>query len=200
MLIKDDLLQNTAIYLNGPPSVGKDTIGLLFDQNHGSTLSAFKNSLIEITLAIYNISHDNFIKLYESKELPCPEFNGLSPREALIFVSEEVIKPKFGNAFFGSRTALSIPPKNIERYGVTLTDCGFAPEINQVVKIHPQAIHILVRLHRNGLTYKNDSRSYIPDEDFKGDYALDVYLPDGPSKAALKVLRAIQKLPIGIAS
>ena len=51
----------------------------------------------------YCISDAEWEELYtrENKEIPTPKLNGLSPRQAIIHMSEEVIKPNFGKDYIG---------------------------------------------------------------------------------------------------
>ncbi len=188
---------STLIYLNGPPSVGKDTIGLALHHDFHCTIHRFKEQLITLVLEVYNVSRAEFLELYKNKESSTPLLGGRSPRQALIHMSEEVIKPAFGDAYFGQATARSIDLEDIKEGGIVMTDCGFATEVNEVVKAYPDRKHILVRLGRAGCNFKLDSRSYIKDNEFLGNHTLDVHCLNNPTIAAGQVLTAINELRMG---
>jgi len=100
------------------------------------------------------------------------EFDGLSMRQALIKVSEEVIKPNFGKDYFGKATAMSIincDAYNLDEDIFYITDSGFIEELDRFVDIVEEQtngcnhVYLLVNLYRDGTSFEkyNDSRSYI---------------------------------------
>lgn len=104
-----------------------------------------------------------------NKNVPQSRFGGMSPRQAMIWFSEDVMKPKFGQDIFGQLAA-----KNIERWGgnnpgifrvVVFSDSGFVQEA-QVLRDQYKAENILlVSLRREGCTFSGDSRGYIDPKD-----------------------------------
>jgi hypothetical protein len=147
------------VILNGPPGCGKDTIGAaLLDQMECIT-SSFKYDLYEATAAYYNVDLKRFIALAtdrNTKEQYCKNLNR-SPREAMIFVSEEVFKPRYGRDYFGlkayNRVMDYYSPKT-----VIFTDGGFEEEI----MVFPERgiPTVIIQLHGRG-DFENDSRDYV---------------------------------------
>ncbi len=117
---------------------------------------SFKETLIDIALVIANVERSTWNYWYTAKETPRVELGGLSCRQFLIKVSENAIKPAFGNGYFGNAAA------NKLLHGMNVfTDGGFVEEIEPIIqKIGVENV-IIVRLSRNGHTFKNDSRNYI---------------------------------------
>lgn len=150
-----------AIILNGAPCSGKDTIGAIISSNYDNVaLRSFKDPMFEIARAILgDAQFEYFMFLYEDrqyKEEPASILNGKSPRQFMIWISEEVIKPQFGNRFFGMRAEGKV--KESDRLSL-FTDGGFKDEILQLIE---GGIEVkMCRIHRDGCNFNNDSRSYI---------------------------------------
>ena len=153
------------IIFNGPPAAGKDEATVQFTSRGFHHLS-FKEVLIEETVKFFGTTMEWFMKDYDNramKEKAAVELKGLSRREALIHVSEDVIKPKFGKDFFGVKVAEKIDPDK----NYAISDGGFSEEIIPIMeKIEPSEI-ILVQLLRDGCSYSGDSRKYFNGDVFK---------------------------------
>ncbi len=158
------------VVFNGPPGCGKDDAA-----NHirlrkfPSVRRQFKDRLFEVTAAIFGVTQEDLQRTWytrELKEQPRKELNGLSPRQALIEVSENVIKPWYGKLYFGEALAKSLKP------GLTLvSDSGFAEELLPVIdELGPESL-LVVRIFGRG-TYDTDSRNYIP-ESFMNNYGVE---------------------------
>ena len=81
----------------------------------------------------------------------------LSAREALIYVSEVVCKPAFGDRYFGKVRA-----SRLESDRNYIDDsCGFVEEIYPLFDVLDQDAILLIRVKGRG-DYSGDSRSYIP--------------------------------------
>lgn len=80
----------------------------------------------------------------------------LSVREALIYVSEVLCKPTFGEDYFGAARAKAIRPdeKCVD------DSCGFDDEIEPTIKLLGQDNILLIRIHGRG-DFKGDSRNFI---------------------------------------
>lgn len=150
---------------NAPPSSGKDEAAKYLSNTCGmGTHAEIKEKLFELTCSIFCISREDFMAIYttELKEVPDPRLKGLSPRKALIKVSEEAIKPVFGQRYFGEAAALSL------KEGDTFfSDSGFYDEAEAIRDVVGQENLFIVRIHRPGYTYErfNDSRRYLTDEE-----------------------------------
>ncbi len=83
----------------------------------------------------------------------------LSVRQAMIYVSEVICKPRWGANYFGeSRTNLILD-------GEIIVDgsCGFKEELPPLIAKLGQKNILLIRVHRDGCTFAGDSRSLIED-------------------------------------
>lgn len=88
-----------------------------------------------------------------------------SSREALIHVSENVVKPTQGNDFYGRKLVETIQASS-ERYVFT-PDGGFKDEATPLLEAGYNVY--IVQLERNGATFDNDSRKLLTEDDFKGE-------------------------------
>lgn len=168
------------VLFNGPPRAGKDTAAefaryVFGDQDvYATRIEKFARPVKEGCHGLFGIvddrgrvvAHDHFEPV---KNDPNPEFRGMSPREAYIWYSEEVMKPKFGQDIFGHmavnniehwRHGRAVPPHR-EKEVVLMSDSGFAVEAKPVIAKYGADNVLLVRIHRDGCTFDGDSRSYI---------------------------------------
>lgn len=83
----------------------------------------------------------------------------LSIREAMIYVSEVICKPRFGKDYFGIARAKAIQESEIAVDSST----GFEEELPPLIERLGQENILLIRVHREGATFEGDSRNYIPD-------------------------------------
>ena len=83
--------------------------------------------------------------------------NDMSRREAMIHVSENIIKPKKGLDYFGRSVADEI----FEDNHYALADGGFVEELEPIVKKVGRENVIIVQLTREGCDYSTDSRKYF---------------------------------------
>lgn len=147
------------IICNGPPGSGKDEAASYF-KKHGFKHISFKHVLFKETIEYFGVPHDWFMRDYNDrkiKERPEKALGGLSRREALIHVSEEVIKPVEGLDFFGRCVANEI--EDGKNYAIS--DGGFIEELTPIInKIGTENI-VLVQLTRDGCDYSTDSRRYF---------------------------------------
>ena len=86
-----------------------------------------------------------------------------SSREALIHVSENIVKPKQGNDFYGRKLVERIEASS-ERYVFT-PDGGFLDEVTPLLEAGYEVY--IVQLERDGATFENDSRKLLTEDDFK---------------------------------
>ena len=98
------------ILFNGPPASGKDCAADYFKDKGYKHLS-FKYQLFKETFKYFDVTEEWFMTDYDNrtvKEHPSLHLGGFSRREAMIHVSENVIKPKRGLDYFGKMVAEEI--------------------------------------------------------------------------------------------
>ena len=150
------------VLFNGPPRCGKDTAAeALRLAIQGARHLKFAGAVKDATHAIFGLEvrTDAF---EHCKDIPSPEFAGLTPRQAYIRFSEVAIKPAFGKTRFGHAAARRV--LGAEDAGATLvaiSDSGFAEETIPVIEAVGRENVLLIRIHRPGCTFDGDSRNYI---------------------------------------
>lgn len=159
-----------SIIFNGPPGSGKDEAAKTireFDPTNTVHLE-FKTQLIEHALDLFEIDRDLFMSLYNDRNtkeersihLTLDGKTLYSPREALIYTSEVVYKPRYGKGYFGECAARLLQDGKINVF----SDGGFVEEIIPVANRCQNRLAI-VHLYREGCSFKSDSRSYVHIED-----------------------------------
>lgn len=150
------------LLFNGPPSSGKDYACSILE-DHGFTHVCFKEKLYTDTFDFFNVSREWFMSGYTREQKNTPDdrliLKGtpISRREALIYVSEEYMKPKYGASYYGDILADSIDIKG--KYCVS--DGGFKEEILPVInKVGLEKI-VIVQLVRTECSFVGDSRGYL---------------------------------------
>ena len=148
------------IYLfNGPPGSGKDKACEYFS-DWGYIHLSFKEQLVTETINHYQVSRSWFMDCYDDrsiKEKPEEILNGLSRRGALIHVSEDLIKPKHGNSYFGNVIAAQIDSE----HNYCISDGGFIEEIVPLINKIGEKNLTIIQLSREGCDYSKDSRRYF---------------------------------------
>jgi hypothetical protein len=149
------------IIFNGPPGSGKDTLADILEKKYHCAHIRFKDGLVPLVLAAYHVDQEWFSAHYtrELKDRPCTELAGMSPRQALINMSENVIKPAFGEAAFGLIAVKRINPEQM----TVFSDGGFVSELRPIIDAIGAKHTLIIQLSRPGCTFENDSRSYYPE-------------------------------------
>lgn len=161
--------QSKVVIFNAPKDSGKDfMVEQLADiLEH----RAFKTELYQNTADHFEVDLDLVIYLASNrntKEVPHTLFYGMSPRQALIEVSENVYKPNYGQDYYGKALVQSLDGGH---YGVS--DGGFQSEFDTVVSELGSENVLLIRMFTQTSTFEGDSRRYI--EDHKGCVVYDVF-------------------------
>lgn len=154
------------VILNGPAGSGKDEAASYLQAKGNTTLGVpfahqeFKKRLFDITKTIYNVSDEDWNNLYtrENKESSSDLLRGLSPRQALIFVSEEVIKPKYGSQYFGNAAVECLKHNHVNVF----SDGGFIEELRPIISKIGVSNVLVLRIFREGCSFAGDSRNYLP--------------------------------------
>lgn len=162
--------KTTAILFNGPPGSGKDyavktLMQRLTEAGFYAVHNQFKDKLIELTCAVYSFPRDEWDRIYDgyddieqgrrNKEVPIERLDGKSMREALIHVSERVIKPAMGKDYFGRSAAANLTQGAVNLF----SDSGFLEETTPVAAATDDLL--VIRIHADGIDYKGDSRGYL---------------------------------------
>lgn len=178
-------MTNLAVILNGPPGCGKDTIANLIVERCNSLSPVikhqFKDALYEHTAKHYQVDLDKFIHFASDRELKdsvsLAGLHGKTPRQALIHVSEDICKPRYGNGYFGSVEANRIRELKGRVRGpinVIYPDGGFGDEVLAIESEFDCVL--IVRLHRDGYDFTGDSRNYLNLPNTKTRWSVDEHL------------------------
>lgn len=167
------------ILLNGPPRSGKDTLALYLQNKYNFEHLQIKEILVQTTVKLFDISRELWDEKYEThKEVKLDylsifrggpfsgELHRFTPREALIYVSEHIIKPVYGEGIYGRVIAKKIEQKTKkgDRTSFVISDAGFDKEISEIVKKVGEKNVYVIKLSRRGFTFANDSRNYLTKE------------------------------------
>ena len=148
------------VIFNGPQASGKDEAASLYKEKYGFGNLSFKYQLFKETIKHFDVDERWFMEGYndrEQKEKKEFALQGMSRREAMIHVSEDIIKPKKGLDYFGKSVAKEIE----EDKNYALADGGFVEELEPIIeKVGAENI-VIVQLTREGHDYSSDSRKYF---------------------------------------
>lgn len=147
------------ILFNGPPRSGKDAAADFFKEKGFKHLS-FKYQLYKETIDYFDVKKDWFMARYKNrdeKEVPSALLGHMSCREAMIYVSETIIKPKKGLDYFGKQVANEI---DLDK-DYCISDGGFIDELIPVINTVGSDNFVLVQLTRDDCDYSSDSRRYF---------------------------------------
>lgn len=172
-----DRAKKHVVFLNGPPGCGKDLVASHLVQYLAFERMKFAATIKRMAAAMLNISNDTVERLKDtefailSKETKVTdgafgteryEYGEKDTlRRLLIRISEEFLKPTYGDGIFGR-----IAAKELQRSSyplIVFTDSGFVEEANTILRSVGQRNTVLIRLHREGCNFNNDSRGYLPD-------------------------------------
>ena len=83
----------------------------------------------------------------------------ISPREALVYVSEIVIKPRFGDKYFGLAAA---DATRDDKHGTVFSDGGFQSELSSVVdEVGEENVYIVQFTRGDKKDFLGDSRGWL---------------------------------------
>ena len=175
------------VILNAPPGAGKDTLAYdeewcfrvgdillcdyYVDKGNPYLCSiesiSFKDGMFEVlrpvlTVGIGEDGADEFFDRYRDRDLkeqPWDKLSGMSPRQFMIFLSENFMKVAFGKEVFGEYTAQKM--KDSSSSFIISSDGGFAEEINEVAKAVGAENVYIFQWSADGCSFKGDSRRYL---------------------------------------
>ncbi len=155
----------TIILVNGPPYSGKDTFAGIVKKYYSSVAShrKFSAPLKKGLTEMFRLTQHEVDRLEADKETPSPLLGGMSWRQAQIWLSEEVMKPRFGADILGRLLCKGVDGIDPRRRLVVVSDSGSITEAQVVRERHgDHSVHV-VELHKTGCSFKGDSRSYWSD-------------------------------------
>ena len=172
------------VIINGPSLSGKDkALERIASEFDNVVRCETKQRLHEMTYQFFDIDSDLYFELYNdrtTKEEPnqlytitrktyklfSKHFDShkdsrcrLSPREAMMYVSEIIVKPTLGDDYFGQYRANMIKSGNLS----VDASCGFVGELPPSVDRLGQENILLIRVRGRGEFNRHDSRETIPD-------------------------------------
>ena len=157
--MKEDRFEYALILLSGPPRAGKNRAGACLQDWLNGDHFALSNALKRMTHDHYGLG-SNIPPLHfeDVKDLPAPQFGGLTPRQAYIRFSEEIMKPRFGDGYLGLIGGKRVTG-NRRRGKVTIVSgVGFFDEVMPLIDAAgcTQTLHI--RVKPAGRPVRSDSR------------------------------------------
>lgn len=180
------------ILLNGPPRSGKDAITRELTPYIKFRHMKFASPIKRMVAALLEIQ-ESTLENFKDVRSPVLQLAGTStaeardtPRNLLIALSEDLLKPRYGDDFFGR--VFWQNAKNSAESLVVASDCGFESEVRRLVWSAGERNCFLLRLHRDGCTFDGDSRSYLPDGICR---TWDIANDSTVHNATMKVLRII---------
>ena len=171
-------MKTKIVLFNGPPNVGKDAMSDacvdyfyddLYMNNEGdagfpAVKQSFKTPMYRMLAEIYGLTLKRVLELCRDRDLKdtfCEEFAS-TPRQAMIFLSERVMKPNYGDDYFGRQAASGVKLGFVNFFA----DSGFISETLPLVAKFGSANILLVHMHRENCTFEQDSRDYLDIDSF----------------------------------
>lgn len=182
------------LLLNGPPKSGKDTIVKELTQYVKFQHLKFSMPIKRAVAALLDVRESD-LEAYKDIQSSMLQPAGTTlkevretPRDLLIAMSEDLLKPRYGSDFFGR--IFWQHTKNSASSLIVSSDCGFEEEVERVISNAGSHHCILIRLHRDGTDFDSDSRSYLRDGLC---HTWDISNNGTVHEAAMMVLRVLQK-------
>jgi hypothetical protein len=156
------------VVFNGPPRSGKDTMtDHMWTVTPSSARLKMSQPLKDGVKALFRLTDAQMSHLERIKDEPSDLLHGYTFREMQIKISEEWLKPTFGNDIFG-KIAAQYVTENIHNHVLFISDGGFLDELVPLHLLVGHANFLVVQLHRRSTDFSNDSRGYIVHPDVRG--------------------------------
>lgn len=152
-------MRRAILLLNGPPGCGKDTIGNIIVSRARELFNVRAEKFSE-PLKLGGLGLVGEVPTLERaevlKELTLRETVGIDSderhRDFWIWLSEEVLKPKYGQDYFGKILASKI--RRSDARLVVITDSGFEFEADAVAKVFGYENLYQIKIRREGKTFE----------------------------------------------
>ena len=168
------------IMFNAPPRAGKDTACEILMRKFPESVKYeyFKEYLYKESAKVLGLDFNFWASVCQNGDLKdkpmlrlqTGEAEGsVTPRDILINVAENILKPKHGKDCIANATTHKIA-KTIQQFKaekgynpiIVVPDLGFPYEADAVRTIIPSAEVAVVHIKREGYTFDGDSRNYVP--------------------------------------
>lgn len=168
------------IMFNAPPRAGKDTACEILMRKFPESVKYeyFKEYLYKESAKVLGLDFNFWASVCQNGDLKdkpmlrlqTGEAEGsVTPRDILINVAENILKPKHGKDCIANATTHKIA-KTIQQFKaekgynpiIVVPDLGFPYEADAVRAIIPSAEVAVVHIKREGYTFEGDSRNYVP--------------------------------------
>lgn len=157
------------IILNGPRDTGKDTAADYLVERYGYTKLEMKGSLRKLAHQIASLTSGDPVALCDALEFDrdlkdtkrVPEFGDRTWPEFIIWLSETVCKPIFGQDVFALAAVKAVRDSGADK--IVFSDGGFQAEADALYDaLVPDML--LVHVYREGRSFgavRKDSRGYV---------------------------------------
>jgi hypothetical protein len=159
------------IGFSGPPRSGKDSVGYalgrMLKERHvvDVVIRALSMPMRRTIYALLGMEYT--LEHYEkNKDVPRPELAGKSIRQAMIALSEDHVKPTYGQGFWGSSMLNTLPMERTARV-VIVTDMGFDAEVAVLEEAFNPWCCVWPQIVRPDCTFEGDSRSYVGNLEYR---------------------------------
>lgn len=160
----DNQFFGKVLLLNAPKNTGKNYLAERLALSLGCGQHEFKETIFNIAIAMTGLSKEEFFLIYnnrDKKERPQAEFLGLSPRDLMIMISEDMCKPNFGDRYFGESSSKGVDYE----VGAVFSDSGFHEEVFPLAERFGADSIYVCRFTRGGAEFdETDSRGYLDPE------------------------------------
>lgn len=182
------------VAFSGAPRSGKDSIANEFtrqcEQSYYTRVARLQFSLPMRKAVFGMIGEDYDEALYEKiKDMPMPEFDGLSVRKLMINLSERHVKPMYGNKFWVKSALGGVKPT--QRL-IVISDLGFDEELTHILATYGNKQVCIVDVTRDGTTWEGDSRQSLRHMDYMGP-RLELYNNGSIANAAAAVRNHVNR-------
>lgn len=154
------------ILLNGPPRSGKDEAAKILKSylviNTRVYHEKFSAPIKRAFASAANARIENFnVDYYEEHKEEVIPWLGVSYRQWQIDFSEKFMKPLYGENIFGRMLLDRLEERKHDGAICIVSDCGFQIEFETLLAAFDPADILLIRLYREGCSFKGDSREYV---------------------------------------
>ena len=136
------------VLVSGPARAGKNRAATCLSDRLGGDHFALSNLLKRMTHVHYGMGEDlPPLHFEDTKDQAAPEFDGLSPRQAYIRYSEEIMKPQRGNGYLGLIAAQRVEKNRSKGMISIVSGVGFEDEVLPMIKAAGawNTLHISIR-------------------------------------------------------